>query len=399
MSTRVHERPEHVPPELVVDFDYLDPPGHKDDVHLAWNRLHDPGIPDILWTPRHGGHWIPVHAADIDVMQQDYQNFSNATASIPRDPSGFWAAPLELDPPEHTLYRNLLTPRFGPRQIESMNSSVETLTNDLIDSFIDRGECEFVADFSKRLPVDIFLKMVDLPSQDREELLDIAEASVRPVDLAGRLHAAQRLDQYVQRWITMRRAEPGADLFSLIVNAKIDGQPMSEERTRGMLQIVLFGGLDTVSSGLGFITRFLAEHPEHRRQLIEQPEIIPQAIEEFLRRFGIAQNARMMTHDMEYNGVHFKQGELILLSKALHGLDERKYPDPLTVDFNRRPRDHAAFGKGAHRCVGAALARRELHIFLTQWLRRIPDFQIKLGEKPVTSSGGVNGLLYLPLVW
>lgn len=399
MKANIAERPAHVPPERVVDFDYLAPPGHQEDVQMAWHSLHAEGIPDIVWTPRHGGHWIPTRADDIDLMQRDYENFSNATASIPPDPTGFRRAPLELDPPEHALYRALLNPRFGPQQVQAMKGDVLELTNALIDDFIDRGECEFVSEFAKRLPVDIFLRLVNLPLEDRQELLDITEASVRPANLEQRLEAGDRLDAYCERWIAKRRAEPGDDLFSLIVNAKIEGKPMSDERTRGMLQIVLFGGLDTVASALSFITRFLAENPGHRKQLIEHPEIIPQAIEEFLRRFGIPQNARTVQRDMTYKGVAFKKGDLVLLAKALHGLDEKRYANPLAVDFNRKPRDHAAFGGGVHRCVGAALARRELQIFLEEWLRRIPEFAVKPGARPVTASGGVNGMLRLPLVW
>jgi cytochrome P450 len=399
MTATIAERPAHVPPELVVDFDYSAPSGHEEDVHLAWHRLHDDGVPDIFWTPRYGGHWVATRADDIDHIQTEYTDFSFSSVTIPSEPGNIPLVPLELDPPEHALYRNLLTPRFGPKQVQSLKEDIGNLTNALIDNFQNRGECEFVSEFAKRLPVDIFLAMVDLPLEDRDELLAMTEMSVRPSNPQERLEASQRLFTYVQYWIEQRRADPGSDLFSLMVNATIDGQRISDERTFGLLQNVLFGGLDTVASALSFITRFLAENPAHRRQLVEQPTLISQGIEELLRRFGIPQTARVVTRDMEYKGVQFKQGEQIQLSKTLHGLDERRYPKPLNVDFNRRPRDHAAFGAGVHRCIGAGLARRELQIFLEEWLRRIPDFEIKSGEKPVTSSGKVNGVLYLPLSW
>jgi cytochrome P450 len=132
---------------------------------------------------------------------------------------------------------------------------------------------------------------------------------------------------------------------------------------------------------------------------VADPSLIPNAIEEFLRRYGIPNTARVMTHDFEYKGVAFKQGEQILLSKTLHGLDERRYPDPLRVDLRRDVRRHAAFGDGVHRCPGSFLARLEMRIFLEEWLPRVPEFGIKRGETVRTSSGPVNGMLYLPLAW
>ena len=173
----------------------------------------------------------------------------------------------------------------------------------------------------------------------------------------------------------------------------------SPEVTFGMLANVIFGGLDTVAASLSFVTRWLAEHPEERHQLAEQSRAHTQAEEEFYRRFGIPNTARVITKDFDYKGVPLKAGEQIMLPKVLHGLDERRYPDPLRVDFSRKRAAHAAFGDGPHRCPGSFLARLELRIFLEEWLARVPDFRIKPGAQPVTSSGMVNGVLSLPLTW
>ena len=194
-------------------------------------------------------------------------------------------------------------------------------------------------------------------------------------------------------------ASSGPDLFSRMVNAQISGRPISGVELAGMMVNVIFGGLDTVAAALSFTTRCLAEQPALRTQLRENPAIIPHAIEEFLRRFGIPNTARLITRDMQYKGVEFHAGEQILLPKSLHGLDERRYPDPLRVDFSRGVQRHAAFGEGPHRCPGSFLARLELKVFLEEWLTRIADFRIKPGERPRTESGPVNGVKYLPLEW
>jgi cytochrome P450 len=390
-------RPPHVPESLVVDFDYRQPQGHDTDVQLAWKRLHEG--PDIVWTPRHGGHWIATRADDIDVMQIDHPRFSYRFMSIPAMPEQPQLAPLEYDPPEHGPFRAVISPAFGPKQMQQLEGDLRRLTTELLDQIVPQGECEFVDTFAKRLPIVTFLRLVALPLEDREHLLALTEKSVRPRSEADRRAAYSGLQAYTQQWIAERRARPGPDLFSRMVNAQIKGRLISDAELSGMMVNVIFGGLDTVAAALSFTARCLAEQPELRARLRADRAVIPRAIEEFLRRFGIPNTARLITHDFNYKGLDFKQGDLIQLPKCLHGLDERRYPDPLRVDFDRNLQRHAAFGDGPHRCPGSFLARLEMRVFLEEWLARIPDFSIKPGEQPRTGSGPVNGMYYLPLVW
>lgn len=387
--------PDHVPQELVVDFDYLDPPGGQDDVHLAWKSLH--AGPDIVWSPYNGGHWIATRGEDIEAMQKDHTRFSHRSVNIP-PLNETQLVPLELDPPEHTAYRNLITPAFLPQAVASLESDVRSLAIELVERLAPRGQCEFVSEFSKILPIVIFLRLADLPLSDREQLLAWAEWAVRG-NLEQRNESQKQLGGYIASWVEKRKAEPGGDLVSLIVNARVDGRPISPERMFGMFIVVLFGGLDTVASMMGFIARFLAENPAHRRQLVENPELMVSSVDEWIRRFGVANTARLITQDMEYKGIRFRKGDQIQLPNALYGLDERKFSNPLAVDLTRKPVIHAAFGNGPHRCPGSFLARTEIKVFLQEWLRRIPDFQIREGDKPRCGSGSVNGVLYLPLAW
>lgn len=387
--------PDHVPPERVVDFDFMHPPGGESDVHAAWKTLHEG--PDIVWSPYNGGHWIATRADDIEVIQKDGARFSHRHVNVPPSPM-VTLVPLELDAPEHTAYRNLITPAFLPQAIASMEADVRALTIELIEGFVARGECEFVNDFAKLLPILIFLRLVDLPSEDRLELLDMAEMAVRG-DADERTQSQHLLQAYLGKWIQERTAKPGTDLISLIVNAQIDGQPIRPERMFGMLIVVLFGGLDTVAAMMSFICRFLAENPGKRQQLIDDPQLILSAVDELIRRHGVTNTARVVTSDFEFNGVALKEGDQIQVPSALFGLDERRFADPMTVDLTRKPVVHANFGNGPHRCPGSFLARTEIKVFLQEWLKRIPDFQIKPGETPRTASGMVNGMLHLPLVW
>jgi cytochrome P450 len=396
MNAVAADRPAHVPHELVLDFDFMNLPGHLDDVHVAWKRAVEKA-PDIFWTPHNGGHWVAIRADDIEVMQRDHEHFSHEAITIPRAKSAR-LAPLEYDPPEHTPLRAILSPAFGPKPMQALQPDLRALCIELIDGFYARGECEFVLDFAKRLPIVVFLRLVDLPLEDREHLLELTEMSVRGT-AEQRGASYQGLYIYVQKWIAQRREQPGNDLLSKIVNATPGGRAMSPEQTFGMLVNVIFGGLDTVAASLSFVTRWLAENPKACQELIENPALINDALEEFYRRFGIPQTARVITKDFVYKGVPFRKGEQVLVSKTLHGLDERRYPNPLQVDFKRGRVPHAAFGDGPHRCPGSFLARQELRIFLEEWLKRIPQFRLKPDAKVVTSSGMVNGVLSLPLVW
>ena len=179
----------------------------------------------------------------------------------------------------------------------------------------------------------------------------------------------------------------------------VDGQPITVEALTPMIFLLLVGGLDTVASAMGFAARFLATSPEHRRELVEHPERIPNAVEELLRRFPVVNQGRVVVSDMTYKGVDMRAGDQIIMPTTLHGLDDRKFDDPLRVDFSRPTPIHSTFGNGAHRCPGSLLARTELKIFLEEWLKRIPDFRIKPGATPGVRAG-VNATLYsLPLVW
>ena len=391
--------PAHVPPERVVDFNCFDPEGVDEDVQLAWRRLHDIA-PDIFWTPRNGGHWVATRAEDIETIQRDHDRFSHRNHTIPMQPPHFPSLPLGVDPPRQAPYRALIAPAFLPRVVQTLEATVRQVAIDLLEDLQPRGECEFMEDFARILPVTVILGLLGLPQQDRPRLIELAELIVRTPGVERRVEAQARIKAYLADWIPKRLAEPGDDLISKVVHAEIDGRPISEEEMYSVCQLLLVGGLDTVASMMGFICRFLAEHPEHRRQLIEEPALMRGAVEELIRRHGVSNTARLITHDFDYKGVAFKAGDLVQIPNSLYGLDERRVADPLTVDFRRElPIPHAAFGNGVHTCPGAILARREIKVFLEEWLRRIPDFRIKPGSRPVQVTGRVSSVTRLELVW
>jgi len=206
------------------------------------------------------------------------------------------------------------------------------------------------------------------------------------------------LDNLGER-IGERKARPGDDFISRLLASRIENRPLSEREVLSLSANVMFGGLDTVVSSMGFFMNFLARNPLHCRVLVDSPERIPDAIEELLRRHSIANFGRMITEDFTYKGLPMRRGDLVLLPAALHNLDDRKYADPMTVDFGRAIKNHMGFGTGIHRCLGAQLARVELRVMLQEWLPRIPEFRIADEAGVVFKSGRINSVHNLPLTW
>lgn len=389
--------PAHVPTELVVDADIYALPGREADPQLAWKALARPG--GLVWSTRNGGHWIATSGALIWELLGDIERLSAKELTVPPGINLYPMIPNQADEPEHRHYRKAILPFFLPRQIKALQDSVRALTIELIEGFRPRGRCEFMGEFARHLPMLIFLRLVDLPADDREWLIARADLMVRSNDHVARTQAQRDVEAYLGQWIEQRRANPGDDMLSAIVHATVGDRPMTANEVMGESMDVLFGGLDTVASILGFVMRFLANHPAQRRQLIEEPALIPIAIEEMLRRFAVASVARRVTADIEHRGVTMRAGDMVVLPTCLHGIDDALWDEPLEVDFRRPRRTHATFGTGVHTCPGAPLARSEIAIVLEEWLVRIPDFTIAGDDRGEGLTGSVNALSSLTLEW
>ena len=393
------DRPPHVPADRVAMFDIYDFSAPEGEYQLGLKSFADTA-PAVVWTPYHGGHWLLTRADVIDRMLVEHENFSSNHITVPRQPEGTpKLMPLQIDPPDHKKYQLLIAHAMSPRAVMPLAERARSLAITLIDGFKDRGECEFVADFAQHLPIAIFMQLVDLPESDRPFLTGIAETMLRSESAEARGQAAMQIAGYGLEKLHARRAAPGSDLISALAQARIDGELLDDTTLAGMITLLLLAGLDTVASMLGFFARFLADHPAHRRDLLAKPELIPNAVEELLRRFPVAVLSREIVRDVEVDGVMLKAGEMVMAPTPLSGLDGQKFHDPETVDFGRPRPMHATFGGGAHRCLGAMLARAELRVFLEEWLKRIPDFSVKPGAEIRVSARSVATLTSLPLVW
>jgi cytochrome P450 len=398
-------RPPHVPESHVIDYDYMHPHGlDEKDVYQLIKRLHDG--PDIQWTPRNGGHWIVTRAEDVRWVQENFSIFSHEVFFIPRGAVPVRMPPLTVDPPLHARYRAVLNPFFSASNIARLREKARALTIELIEGFRPHGSCEFVKDFAQVMPVIMFLGMVDLPLDRREEFVAMANGFIGATNQAGRDASLASILPYLKTMIDERYAHPGDDLLSAIAAWRDNPRYGGDHEPIGMAVLVFLGGLDTVANLLSFTARHLAQHPEHRRRIREEADIIPRAAEEYLRRFGLSNTGRLILSDVERKGVTMLADEMVLVPIGASSLDDRRYDDPFTVDFDRSGNfnsngapSHNTFGNGPHKCVGAPLARAELRIFLEEWLRLIPDFRLDPDHRVQTRMGGVNGIEALHLSW
>jgi cytochrome P450 len=392
--------PAHVPPHLVFDFDVYNAAGPDEDFHLAIKRLHEPDVPEVFWTPRQGGHWVMTRGDDIYRTFADVEHFSNVGLTVPKSTApAVPMYPIFLDPPAHTKYRALLNPWFAPKSVAMLEERAREVARRLVQEIKPRGQCDFVTDFAQFLPIQVFMSIVNVPASDREQLLEWADGMVRPEHREDVHETVKHIFAYASQKIAERRANPGDDLITKLTQAQVDGKPMSHEEVMGMVSLVLIGGMDTVVSAMSFSANFLAKSPRHRHQLLERPELMPKAVDELLRRFPVVNQGRTCVKDIEVKGASIRAGDMVIMPTTLHGLDDRKFENPLEVDFERPTPIHSTFGNGPHRCPGSNLARTELKIFLQEWLPVIPDFRHDPDRK-VGMSSGVNATIYsLPLVW
>jgi len=295
--------------------------------------------------------------------------------------------PLQVDPPEHAKYRRILDPLFTPREMARREPMVTALVNEMIDRFADRGECDFHAEFAVPLPCTVFLRLLGLPFEDLDTLLIWKDGVIRPEGAgAPQQHrraaapVARQIYDYFERAIDDHLANPREDVLSALIVAGIEGRPLSREELLDICFLFLIAGLDTVTDSLDCFFVYLARHPEQRWLLIEQPGVLPSAIEELLRwETPVPGVARVAMHDVDLAGCPVSKGERVSPLLGAANTDPAEFRDPDVVDFRRNPNRHRAFGGGPHRCLGSHLARMELRVALREFHRRIPDYEIPPG--------------------
>jgi len=317
--------------------------------------------------------------------------------------------PLQIDPPDHKKYRKILDPVFAPKRMALLEEPVADLVNDLIDGFGDRTEIDFATSFSVPFPSQVFLTLLGLPLDEVGTFLAMKDGIIRPNHVTGAPYGSEEaiahqkatalsVYDYFEDVLADRRQERRDDLLSHFLDVEVDGHRLTQEEILDICFLFLIAGLDTVTATLDCMYAFLAQNPEHRRQLVDDPSIVPSAVEELLRWetpvMGIVRSA---VEDTEIGGCPIAAGTSVIAMLGAANTDEQDVPDAGEVRFDRSANRHLAFGGGVHRCLGSHLARLELRVALREWHRRIPHYSVQEGVV-LEYTGGIRSIEHFPMV-
>jgi cytochrome P450 len=317
--------------------------------------------------------------------------------------------PLHLDGDVHRHYRRLLDPLFTPKKMALLEPDIRKLADELIDGFIGAGRAELHDAFCVPLPSTIFLTLFGMPLEDMPALIAFKDSILKNEGTtmeereALGVAAGRQLDTFLLTRLEERKASGARcdDLLDQFMHFEVDGHTLSDDDVVNIMHMFTIAGLDTVTSSLSCILAWFATHPEHRREVVERPELLRAAIEELMRFESPvpSSGARWAVEDTEVNGVPVKAGELVYLCWASANLDDSAFDAPHAVDLDRPNNRHIAFAAGIHRCLGSHLARNELRVAVDQFHRRIPDYGVPEGEHIEYEFAGVRQTKHLPVAF
>lgn len=401
---------DRVPPNLVTDFDVYEP-SLATPVDVFQQRVAELAAKGpVVYSSAYGGHWMVTGYKEVHQVLTDPKTFSSYPNNLvtPADFGKF--IPLELDPPDHTAYRQVLQPLFSPQRMKKLSDDIRTVVNGLIDEFASRGEAEFISEFAHELPARIFLALMDWPLEDAPlftEATDVVlfgkPGGTQEESDQARISAGLTVAGYFQKVIEDRRSNPREDATSKLINTEValpDGTRLLEDQELIlMFYLLLMGGLHTVQGSLAWAITHLVDNPSQRESIIADPAVIPTAVEEILRIEAAVAAGRRATRDVELGGVSIAEGDQLLLMLCSANRDPDTFPHPNDFDINRSPNRHLSFGAGVHRCLGSHLGRIELTIALEELHRRIPDYQLVESDPPAFHSTQVRGCLRMPITF
>lgn len=344
---------------------------------------------------------------DVEKALRNWQDYSSDFGGVMGSDEPI--IPLNVDPPLHARYRRLLDPYFSPKKMKALQPTVDKHTNDLIDSFTERGSCDFSTELAVPLPCSTFLSLFGLPLGELDVLVRWKDIMIRPEtlvpdrDRAAELQATTAMEIYSRFTAEMedRRANPRDDLITYLTQAEIDEEPLTDSEIIRICFLMLAAGLDTVTVSLQCIFAYLTQNPDARRMLAAEPGSEVNLVEELLRWETPVQTVpRRATRDLEIApGCVITAGTAVGIALASANTDPDGLPGADTVDVRRGDLHHLAFGGGPHRCLGSHLARMELRTVVRTWHQRIPEYSLAPGTELTWNSSTLRGVDHMPLVW
>ncbi len=389
------------------DFDHADPyyNAHAPEI---WKQLREGGCP-VAHSDRYGGMWIPLTHDTVQEVAYDTENFTSRNVVVgvgrpgdlaPPAPIG-GAPPITSDPPFHNVARRLLLPPFAPKLIEPWEPEVRTLCRELLDRIGEVEPGETVIDaavaYAQHIPVNVIGRMLGFPAEDEDLFREFVHNTLERIneDAGERSDDFAKLEQYIDRQVQEHIDDPRDDLTSYLLNVEIEGNKLSPDHVRDSIILLLIAGIDTTWSAIGSSLWHLAQHPEDRRRLGEDPEVMTFALEEFLRAYAPVTMARLVAEDHDFHGCPMKQDDWVLLPFPAANRDPKQFEDAESFVIDRQVNRHSAFGLGIHRCLGSNLARLELKVAVEEFVARFPEFELAGDVR--WSVGQIRGPRELPI--
>jgi hypothetical protein len=388
-----------------TDWDHADP-AYNQNAHQIWDQLR--GSCPVAHTERYGGAWLPVTHADVSAVARDTDHFSSEGAVLsnkpPRDqwistaPIG-GAPPITSDPPFHADARRLLLPAFSPQVVAEWEPEIRRLCNELIDNMGNIDTVDAAVQYAQNIPVYVIARMLGLPLEDSDYFRETVHMVLEEIgaEFGERQGAFEKLDAYLTMHVQDHIDNPKDDLIGFLLNAKIYDQPLSPQHVVGTIILLMVAGIDTTWSSIGSSIWHLAQHPSDLHRMVNEPELLPTAIEELLRMYAPVTMARIVSQDAEIGGCPVKAGDSVLLPFPAANRDPEVFPDADKVIIDREENRHVAFGLGIHRCLGSNLARLELRIAVEVFIQRFPKFELADPSTVTWSLGQVRGPRKLPV--
>jgi cytochrome P450 len=381
------------------DFDHLHPAWIEDPFPI-WQELRQ--TCPVAHTDRFRGVYFPSRYDDVRAIAMDTEHFSSRRIIVREEPPprGIPAPPITSDPPYHKSAKQVLLPPFTPAAVARHEARTRGICRELIAAFDAKG-CDGAVQYAQEIPPRVIAHMLGIREDDgdlfRKWIHEVLELGITDIQVVMR--AAGEMQAYFSQEIAKRRDKPTDDLISYLMNAKSDGQPLTDDHVIGSLRLLLIAGIDTTWSAIGSCLWHLARVPKDRERLVNEPQLVDTAVEEFLRAYAPVTMAREVVKETAINGCPMKEGQMVLLSFPAANRDPTIFPDADKVIIDRQQNRHAAFGLGIHRCVGSNLARMEIKVALEEFLKAKPVFRLDASQPMKWSEGTVRGPRRLPILF
>ena len=382
-------------------LDY-DPFAHRlhDDPYPTYRRMRDEA--PAYFSPAHG-FWALSRYSDVRRASRDPRTFSSQGGVVVEDISEF-ALPMlvSMDDPAHERLRDLVKRRWTRRRIHALEGTIRALARGFVARFAGTGRADLMTELAGLLPMAVICELLSVPVHDRLYLQDRADTLVLRDDGVNSVPGAARqgftdIYAYFDQLVAARGSAARDDLLGVLVSAKHDGL-LSHDELLGFCFLLIVAGNETTMKLIGNLAYYLAEYPAQRRRLLQEPALVPSAVEETLRYdLPVQLTARVLTRDLELHGQKLRAGEKVALLLASANRDERQFTEPDRFDIGRDASGHLGFGIGIHFCLGASLARLEARLALEALLERIPEYRIDRTGARRVHAASVRGFASLPI--